>query len=147
DGDGHLDLVVGCLRGPNRFFRNRGDGTFDDATEAIGLERRIYNTQAVALVDLNNDGILDMVFVNEGQPSVALLGDPVLPRTGIPVTISLTGKTGLTGARLRVLDGTARPVATWEFAGSAARGQMGPQACFALEPGKYRLEIGYSSGT
>src|SRR5262249_23536621 len=27
DSDGHLDLVVGCLRGPNRFFRNKGDGT------------------------------------------------------------------------------------------------------------------------
>ena len=40
DGDGHLDLIVGCLRGPNRFLRNRGDGTFEDATEAVGLNRR-----------------------------------------------------------------------------------------------------------
>ena len=40
DNDGHLDLVVGCLRGPNRFFRNKGDGTFEDATEAIGLNQQ-----------------------------------------------------------------------------------------------------------
>ena len=40
DNDGHLDLVVGCLRGPNRFFRNKGDGTFEDATEALGLTSR-----------------------------------------------------------------------------------------------------------
>ncbi|HJT78054.1 MAG TPA: VCBS repeat-containing protein, partial [Gemmataceae bacterium] len=27
DNDGHLDLLVGCLGGPNHLFRNRGDGT------------------------------------------------------------------------------------------------------------------------
>ncbi len=76
DKDGHLDLMVGCLRGPNRFFRNKGDGTFEDATEAIGLGQRIFNTQALALVDLNNDGVLDAVFNNEGQESCVLLGNP-----------------------------------------------------------------------
>src|SRR5262249_42911369 len=30
DNDGHLDLVVGVLRGSNRYFRNKGDGTFED---------------------------------------------------------------------------------------------------------------------
>jgi hypothetical protein len=71
---GRLDLVVGCLRGPNRYFRNRGDSTFEDATEAIGLNQRIFNTRGVCLVDLNRDGALDMVFNNEGQESVVLLG-------------------------------------------------------------------------
>ena len=31
-----LDLFVGCLRGPNRFFRGKGDGAFEDASEASG---------------------------------------------------------------------------------------------------------------
>ncbi len=75
DKDGRLDLLVGCLYGPNRYFRNRGDGTFEDATEAVGLHQRVFNTQAVALVDLNRDGMLDVIFNNEGQESCVLLGN------------------------------------------------------------------------
>ena len=104
DNDGHLDLVVGCLRGPNRFFRNKGDGTFEDATEAIGLGQRIFNTQAVCLVDLNNDGVLDVVFNNEGQESCVLLGNPEFAAKRTPVTLQVNGKTGVIGSRVQVLD-------------------------------------------
>jgi hypothetical protein len=73
---GKLDLIVGCLRGPNRYFRNNGDGTFTDASEEIGFFQRIFNTRGVAAFDLNKDGVLDLVFNNEGQESSVLIGDP-----------------------------------------------------------------------
>ena len=73
---GRLDLLVGCLRGPNRYFRNNGNGTFTDASEELGLLQAIYNTRGIAALDLNKDSVADVIFVNEGQESVLLLGSP-----------------------------------------------------------------------
>ena len=73
---GRLDLLVGCFKGPNRYFRSNGDGTFADATAEIGLDLRIFNSRAIAVLDINGDGVPDVVFNNEGQESAALLGNP-----------------------------------------------------------------------
>ena len=37
DGDGDADLYVSNF-GVNRFYRNRGDGTFEDITDRSGIE-------------------------------------------------------------------------------------------------------------
>jgi hypothetical protein len=76
DRRGRLDLLVGCLRGPNRYFRNNGNGTFSDATTEIGFHQQIYNTCGMAATDVNDDRILDVVLANWGQGSVVLLGNP-----------------------------------------------------------------------
>jgi hypothetical protein len=147
DNDGHLDLVVGCLRGPNRFFRNRGDGTFEDASEKIGLNQRIFNTQAVCLVDLNQDGMLDMVFNNEGQESAVLMGNPEFAARHTPVTLQVGGPTGVVGSRIHVTDNSGRGHGVRFISGGDGRGgQQPPHARFALPPGTYRVEVRLSSG-
>ncbi|MCS6977295.1 MAG: VCBS repeat-containing protein [Gemmatales bacterium] len=76
DGNGTPDLLVACLRGPNRLFLNQGKGRFTEATESFGLHQRIFNSRAILAVDLNGDSVLDVVFNNEGQEATILLGKP-----------------------------------------------------------------------
>ncbi|AMV38154.1 FG-GAP-like repeat-containing protein [Planctomyces sp. SH-PL62] len=59
DGDGHADVFVTRWR-RYALYRNRGDGTFEDATEAVGLGGdRDWPTSA-AFADLDGDGDLDL---------------------------------------------------------------------------------------
>jgi hypothetical protein len=138
---------VGCLRGPNRFFRNRGDGTFEDASVKLGLNRKVFNTQAVCLADLNGDGVLDMVFNNEGQDPIVLLGNPAMMAKRTPVTLQFAAKTGVIGSRVRVLDNDGKLRGSHMVSGGDGRGgQASPTARFALTPGKYRVEVFFSTG-
>jgi thioredoxin-like negative regulator of GroEL len=59
DSDGHPDLFLTRWRA-YQLLRNRGDGTFEDVTEAAGLGGdRDWPTSA-AFADLDNDGDLDL---------------------------------------------------------------------------------------
>jgi hypothetical protein len=73
---GKPDLLVGCLGETNRYFRNLGGGKFQDASKEIGLDRRVLNSRLAAGADVNKDGVMDVVFNNEGQEPFILLGDP-----------------------------------------------------------------------
>ena len=46
--------------GPNRLFRNNGDGSFTDVAEDSGVALPISNSSAVAACDLDNDGYQDL---------------------------------------------------------------------------------------
>lgn len=147
--DGKMHLVVGCLRGPNRFFRNAGNGQFKDESDALGLNQRIFNTQAVCMVDLNADGVLDMVFNNEGQESAVLLGNKSLvDQKRMPVTVQVAGSGGVIGSRIKILDKDGKPQGGVQYiCGGEGRGGQKPlQARFALTPGAYKVEVRYSSG-
>jgi len=69
-------VLIGCLKGPNRYLKNAGGGKFVDASDELGLATRVFNTRGVWVGDLNKKNALDMVFNNEGQDSAVLLGDP-----------------------------------------------------------------------
>ncbi len=58
DGDAWPELLVAGDFGTSRYFRNRGDGTFEDRTEAAGTGLDA-NGMGQAIGDLDGDGRLD----------------------------------------------------------------------------------------
>ncbi len=79
DNDGFVDIYFvnwepkegvtasrpGSPRQPNRLYRNRGDGTFEDSTTRAGLEGTGYGSAAAA-GDFDNDGHTDLFLANIG---------------------------------------------------------------------------------
>jgi Tfp pilus assembly protein PilF/peroxiredoxin len=84
DGDGLDDLYVSQPDGlPNRMFRNMGNGTFEDVTEAAGVDVLDRTSQSL-FADIDNDGDEDlilltrigpMLFTNDGKGVFARVAD------------------------------------------------------------------------
>ncbi len=72
DGDGFDDLYVCQPAGlPNRLYRNRGDGTFEDITESSGVGL-LENTACAIFADFDNDGRQDLIVVRANGPLLFL---------------------------------------------------------------------------
>jgi tetratricopeptide (TPR) repeat protein len=68
DGDGFDDLYVCQPAGlPNRLYRNRGDGTFENITEGSGVGI-LENTACALFADIDNDGRQDLIVVRANGP-------------------------------------------------------------------------------
>lgn len=68
DNDGFDDVYVCQPAGlPNRLFRNRGDGTFEDITQEAGVGV-LENTACAIFADFNNDGRQDLLVVRANGP-------------------------------------------------------------------------------
>ncbi len=57
--DGYPDLYVSNFGGPNRLYRNNGDGAFDDVGPDLGVDLPVKSFPAW-FWDYNNDGIQDL---------------------------------------------------------------------------------------
>ena len=84
DGDGSLDVLVTNRGTANGFYLNDGDGRFGSKQafgdiDADGDVREFGTgpdeTRSVVLADLNDDGMLDIVAANIGEPNAVYLAD------------------------------------------------------------------------
>ena len=54
---------------PDRLFRNRGDGTFEDVTLKAGVNKEFGAGFGVVAADYNRDGWIDIYVANDGDPN------------------------------------------------------------------------------
>ena len=124
DNDGRLDLLVvnGAmirkpelvragdpypLHEPNQFYRNLGDGRFEDATALGGPALALSEvSHGAAFGDLDNDGDVDVVVTNNNGPVRLLvnLSAAARPWIGLEV-VDPTLKRDALGARIQVIQG------------------------------------------
>ena len=74
DRDGFDDVYVLARWGPNQFFRNRGNGTFEEIAEQIGLDIEGHTSSAL-FADFDNDGDSDVFLGRTLQPSVYMINE------------------------------------------------------------------------
>src|SRR6185312_12253776 len=69
NNDGLADVVMTSNMGDNIIYLNKGDFKFDDVTAKSGLRQDSMWSTGVVLVDINNDGWLDIFICNSGHMS------------------------------------------------------------------------------
>ena len=76
DNDGWIDLaaIVETRAGPQvRVLRNRGDGTFEDVSHALGLDSiRLTAPRGLIAADVDDDGAADLIVTQENAPPLLL---------------------------------------------------------------------------
>jgi|HubBroStandDraft_4_1064222.scaffolds.fasta_scaffold03932_4 hypothetical protein len=121
DNDGWLDLFIANghvypqvdtipggtpYRQPMLLFRNHRDGTFDDVSSALS-EMPPQSRRGAAFGDINNDGNVDIVLLNVGEPPSLLLNRSDSPnhRVLFKLVGTKSNKAAI-GARVTVKAGT-----------------------------------------
>ena len=136
DNDGWLDLFVANghvypqvdaisgtgpkYREPMQLFRNLQNGTFEDTSEASGLARvPLACRRGTAFGDVNNDGNMDMVILNVGEPPTLLINRSKNPNHRVLFKLVGTkSNRAAIGARVTVLASCVRQFSEVRAGGS-----------------------------
>ncbi len=126
----------------NRLYRNNGDGTFTDVTEAAGLRGHSYG-MGVAAGDYNNDGFPDLYVTNVG-------GNILYRNNGDGTFSDVTERAGVAGAGWSAgacfvdydRDGRLDLIVTryldWDFSRNVYCGERRPGYRSYCHPDQYR---------
>ncbi len=109
DNDGFDDFYVCQPAGlPNRLYRNRGDGTFEDVTEKAGVAV-LDNTACALFADFDNRGLQDLLVVCGSGPLLFVnQGDGTFSRKRDAFTFARSPEGTFTHAAIADYDGDGR---------------------------------------
>ncbi len=104
-----VDSIVGGAgyRQPAQVFLNKHDGTFADISESSGVgSLPLHSRRGAAFGDLNNDGQIDVVLLNVGDPPTVLLNTtPITNHRALFKLIGVKSNKAAIGARVTVRSG------------------------------------------
>ncbi len=83
NNDGLIDLFFAANQGQNKLFLNKGQLHFDDVTNAAQIPKDSSWSTGVSVVDINNDGLLDIYVCKVGNYEVLHGKNQLLVCTGI----------------------------------------------------------------
>jgi len=161
DNDGWLDIFVANghvypqvdsspggahYRQPLQLFRNRRDGTFEDASDALS-SLPLASRRGAAFGDINNDGNVDVVLINVGEPPTLLLnrGENKNHRVTFHRVGSQSNRSAI-GARITVTAGKLKQFSEVRAGGSYIS-QNDPRLHFGLGPATtIEVQVQWPSG-
>jgi hypothetical protein len=77
---------------PNRLYRNKGDGTFEDVSRKSGVLAHVGKGMSAAFADFNRDGTLDVFVTNDTVPNFLFMnnGDGTFTEDALMAGVSVT---------------------------------------------------------
>jgi hypothetical protein len=108
-----VDATAGLkYRQPMQLFYNQRDGTFRDISESSGINKSpLACRRGVAFGDINNDGLIDILILNVGEPPTLLINTTA--NSNHRVLFRLIGKKSnraAIGARITVTTGNLKSI-------------------------------------
>ncbi|SMY10291.1 CRTAC1 family protein [Flavimaricola marinus] len=136
DNDGLADLFIAkgnvdqmptmAIHDPNNLLMQQPDGTFIERASEAGVATT-ERSRGGGLVDLNNDGLLDIVVVNRRAPLEVWQNATIDAGNWLHVNLrQATGNTRAIGAIIELRTGTGLQTRELTIGGGHASGSLGP---------------------